>query len=334
METRALARLAGHALIMDSVISFRNKYPDWKLCITDLLSVLGTNYKGKKKPNEKKTTKDKTNILKNKNRIITDMKDIENPLSESENIKDPLSESDDKIESVNYKTDLNTSNVTFEETQTKITQVEKISSLENTTIVEEDKNEELEPVIISKEINRSLGKCDEIVKYSQEEVNVLEKQLQKTKNSSTNKCINDFEVKFDKNPLKRKAEHNLSSKVDYKMKKTLVEEIKPICETVDSFFMTADNKDYLSVYKPPPPTVEKNLTECSKIDHQKSTKEIFIKGKKLNFGKQSNLGNRRERRQQVEEPQDTMLHPSWEAKRKQKSLVKFEGKKITFDDQD
>lgn len=328
METRALARLAGHKFIEDSVQNFRNKYPDWKLCIADLLSVLGTNYRGSKKPNEKKNIKDKTEIkttiLKKKNKTMKDIKEVE----------DAQSESEDDIGNVSYKTDSNKSDITLEETQTEVEQVEKMLRLENNTS-DEDENEELKPVIIAKEKKKNLSKCDEIFNCPQAEINVLETpQLpEKKSNLSSNKCIDEINEKFEEKPLKRKSERNVSSSVDYKKKRIIVEEIKPICETVDSFFMTADDKDYMSVYKPPP-TVEQDITEYPKVDYQKTSKDIFIKGKKVAFGKQNNMGNRRERRQQIEEPQDTVLHPSWEAKRKQKSLAKFEGKKITFDDED
>lgn len=304
---------------MDSVQCFRNKYPDWKLYITDLLNVLGTNSRGSKKPNG-----NKTKILKKKIKTMKDIKEI----------KDTHLDSEDDIGNISYKTDPNKSDVTLEETQTEVEQVEKMLSLENNPS-DKDENKELKPVIIAKDNSKNLGRCDKIVKCSQTKIHVLETSLlpEKYSNFSTNKCIDEIDNKFEENPLKRKTEHNISSSVDFKKKRTIVEEIKPVYETVDSFFMTADDKDYMSVYKPLP-IIEQNLSEYPKVDSQVPSKEIFIKGKKVAIGKQNNMGNRRERRQQVEEPQDTVLHPSWEAKRKQKSLAKFEGKKIIFDDQD
>uniref|UniRef100_A0A2S2Q904 Uncharacterized protein n=1 Tax=Sipha flava TaxID=143950 RepID=A0A2S2Q904_9HEMI len=75
----------------------------------------------------------------------------------------------------------------------------------------------------------------------------------------------------------------------------------------------------MSVYKP------LTVTE-RKLEDPKPIKEIFIKEKKVTVGKNNSMSNRKERRQQkVEEQVDTSLHPSWEAKRKQKSLAKFEG---------
>ncbi|XP_029347259.1 serum response factor-binding protein 1 isoform X2 [Acyrthosiphon pisum] len=165
--------------------------------------------------------------------------------------------------------------------------------------------------------------------------NVFNTELpKKNLNLSTNEILDNIDVNLDKNVSKRKAKQNVSSKVDKKKKRITVNEIKPVCETVDSFFMTVDNKDYMSVYKPPPAT-QRDIEERTKVEHQKPIKEFFSKGKKMIIGKQNNMSNRRERRQQqVEESVDTTLHPSWEAKRKQKSLAKFEGKKITFDDED
>lgn len=350
LETRALARLAGHKFILDEIQTFRNKYPDWKLCITELLSDLGTKYRGKKKPNEKKTAKSK---MEAKPKILrkNDKKTIE--VEKFENVRlvsvdaDSLSNSEDDTGIVGY--DSNESDVTLEETQ-----VEKTLPINNNTS-NEDQNEELNPVIssktISKENNINLSKCDESVKPSKVDINIFETQIpnlvkihlpEKKSNSSTNESVEDIDVGLiiEQQPLKRKAEYSVSSTIDNKKKRNMVDEIQPVCETVDSFFMTVDDKDYMSVYKPPPAApaapAAKNNVEYTKLDYQKPTKEIFIKGKKVTLGKQkSSMGNRRERRQQqVEEPVDTVLHPSWEAKRKQKSLVKFEGKKITFDDQD
>lgn len=286
LETRARARLAGHQFITNAVKSFRNKYPDWKLSIAELMNDLGAKHRAKKKPNEKKSVqvkKKKTTMHINK-------------------CVDDQSQSEDSYESDSNETDSIKSDINIE--KTKISKVEKPLSIENN----------------AKEKNKS-------VKSKQVEINVLE--TEKKSNSLTDNSI-DIEVECGEKHLKRKHEHEVSSRIDNKKKRN-TDEIKPVCETVDSFFMTTDDKDYMSVYKPPP-IVETNITERPKLDYQKPKKEIFIKGKKVILGKQNNMGNRRERRQhQVEEPVDTSLHPSWEAKRKQKSLAKFEGKKITFD---
>jgi len=347
LETRALARLAGHKFLLDEIQTFRNKYPDWKLCITELLSDLGTKYRGKKKPNEKKMVKSKmeakSKILKKDGKRTTDVEEFENVRSMSVDA-DSLVNSEDDTGIVGY--DLNESDVTLEETQVK-----KTLPINNNTS-NEDQNEELNHVIpgetISKEKNINLSKCDKSVKLSKVDIkslgtqipNLVKIQLPEKKFNSTNESADDIDVGIiiEQQPLKRKAEYSsVSSIIDNKKKRNMVDEIQPVCETVDSFFMTVDDKDYMSVYKPPPaaPVTENNV-EYSKLDYQKPTKEIFIKGKKVTLGKQkSSMCNRRERRQQqVEEPIDTVLHPSWEAKRKQKLLAKFEGKKITFDDQD
>jgi len=326
LETRALARLAGHKLILDAIQNFRNKYPDWKLCITELLSKLGIQYQGKKKSNKNKMVV-KPKIIKKNNKRTTDIKEFENIRSNSE----------DNTKNVENEINSKGSDIILKDIQTKTKPVHKTSF---TDISSEDQNDELKSRIpsktITKEKNTSLSKCDKSVNPSKVEINVLETQLLKNKSKcSTNKFVDNIDLGKS---LKRKAEHDISSIVDSKKKRNIVDEIKPVCETVDSFFMTADDQDYMSVYKPPPllaPTIERNI-ECSKLDYQKPKKDIFIKGKKVTLGKQNNsMGNRKEkRRQQFQEPVDMVLHPSWEAKRKQKSLAKFEGKKITFDDQD
>jgi len=334
LETRALARLAGHKFILEAVQSFRNKYSDWKLCITELLNELGTKYRGKKKSNEKKIVKRKieakSEILNKNVKRNTDIEEFKNIQSVS---TDTRSNSEDDIRNVGYESNSNESDVTLEKTQ-----IEKMLPINNNS-----SKEELKSVIssktITKEINIDLNKDDKSVKPSKVEKNILETQLlEKKSNFSTNKVTDDINIELVERPLKRKSEHSIISTVNYKKKRIMLDEFKPVCETVDSFFMTADDKDYMSVYKPPLviPIAEGKVKQHPKLDYQKPTNEIFIKGKKVTFGKKNNsMGNRRERRQQqVEEPVDTELHPSWEAKRKQKSLAKFEGKKITFNDQD
>jgi len=369
LETRALARLAGHKFIIDEVQSFRIKYPDWKLCITDLLNELGSKYRTKKKPIKNKTTfvktEIKTRVLDKNNKSIKNIEEFEYAQSESEDArsvsedvqseseetrsesKDAQSESEDQSmfeeaqsDSENNttigskETDLKKSVVTLDETQTEISQVQKMLPKENNKNSQVQKHES--KFLISDTKDKEECTLDKTVHYSQVKINVSKRQLpEKNLHSSTNETLDNTDVELHKIVSKRKAEkQSVSNKVDYKKKRNTVNESKPVCETVDSFFMTADNKDYMSVYKPPPVT-ERNVDERTKVEYQKPIKEFFSKGKKVIVGKQNNMGNRRERRQQqVEESVDTALHPSWEAKRKQKSLAKFEGKKITFDDED
>lgn len=321
LETRSLARLTGHKFITDAVQSFRNKYPDWKFSLTELLNELGSNYKTKKKKQNgekisKVKTREKSEILETNYKNIIDVED-----TPPETRKFTESKDRDDYEINSNKS----SHITLDVTQTGISLDKKIS-IDNISNGEV-KNNNLNSIIFKKktinpEKNIDLRKCDSIIQFQQEEINVLNTQLLNS-NLPINTGINNNIV------IKEKPDQIILCNTDFK-KKCVTDDIKPICETVDSFFMTTDDKDYMSVYKPPP-AVEKNLVEGPKLEYQKP-KEIFIKGKKLIIGKKCNIGNRRERRQQVDETVDTVLHPSWEAKRKQKSLVKFEGKKIIFDD--
>ncbi|XP_060854734.1 serum response factor-binding protein 1-like [Rhopalosiphum padi] len=360
LETRALARLAGHKFIIDKIQDFRNKYPDWKFCITDLLNELGAKYKAKNKPNKKKIvqlnnvkTEIKTKILDKK---IKNIEELEYTQSEPEDAASVLEDTQSESEGAQSESEnaVSVSGDTQSEsegsqsesenaTESENSLVQKILPDENNTnIVEDKKNMSIgSKVLISKNKKtiRDKEECsrilDKSLHHSQVKINVLNMQLpKKNLHLSANETLDNTDVNIDKNLSKRKAENNLSSKTNFKKQRNTINEIKPVCETVDSFFMTADNKDYMSVYKPPPIT-KKNDEECTKVEYQKPIKDIFSKGKRVVVGKQNNMGNRRERRQQqVEESIDTALHPSWEAKRKQKSLAKFEGKKITFDDED
>lgn len=362
LETRALARLAGHKFIIDEIQKFRSKYSDWKLCMTDLFNELGAKYRAKKKPNKNKLVKTevKTKILNKNNKKNKNIEEFVNARSESEGTQ---SEPDDQSVSDNDQSKPEDQSVSdsvqfeFEDqsvsdgTQSKHEDQsengllpQKILPREDNTSSDEYQNNVAKGskfVISNNEemLTRNKEACsstlDVNVNYSQVKTNVLNTQLpKKNLHLSTNEILNKIDVNLDKNVSKRKAKQNISSEVDNKRKRITVNEVKPVCETVDSFFMTVDNKDYMSVYKPPPAT-ERKVEEHTKVEYQKPIKEFFSKGKKVIIGKQNNMGNRRERRQQqVEELVDTALHPSWEAKRKQKSLAKFEGKKITFDDED
>lgn len=367
LETRALARLAGHKFIIDEIQKFRSKYSDWKLCMTDLFNELGAKYRAKKKPNKNKLVKTeiKTKILNKNNKKNKNIEEFENAQFESEGTQ---SEPDDQSVSDNAQAKSEDQSVSdsvqfaseyhsvSEGTQSKHEDqsenvlksdsliAQKILPHEDNTSSDEYQNNVANDskflISNNKEmLARNKEECsstlDVSVNYSQVKTNVLNTQLpKKNLHLSTNEILDNIDVNIDKNVSKRKAKQNISSKVDNKRKRITVNEVKPVCETVDSFFMTVDNKDYMSVYKPPPAT-ERKVEEHTKIEYQKPIKEFFSKGKKVIIGKQNNTGNRRERRQQqVEELVDTALHPSWEAKRKQKSLAKFEGKKITFDDED
>ncbi|CAI6367158.1 unnamed protein product [Macrosiphum euphorbiae] len=388
LETRALARLAGHKFIIDEVQKFRSKYSDWKLCITDLLNELGAKYRAKKKPNKNKLIKTevKTKILNKNNKEIKNIEEFgydqsesddqsvcdgarsepeDQPVSgsdqsepEDQSVSDgPQSENEDQSVSDGPQSENEAQSVSdgaqseLEDQSESENGLKSDSSLvqkrlpheDNTSSDEYQNNVSKGSKIVTsnnKELfARNKDECpstlDISVNYSQGKTNVFNTELpKKNLHLSANEIFDNIDVNVDKNVSKRKAKQNISNKTDNKKKRIAVNEIKPVCETVDSFFMTVDNKDYMSVYKPPPAT-ERDIEERTKVEHQKPIKEFFSKGKKVIIGKQNNMGNRRERRQQqVEESVDTALHPSWEAKRKQKSLVKFEGKKITFDDED
>lgn len=322
LETKARARLAGHKFIVDAVQSFRNKYPDWKLCLTDLLNELGSKQRAKNKPNDKKNKvvkkELKTKVTKKNNKTSSNVEEFEI----AEYNSDGYTENDD------CKTDSNESDISSEEIQSD-------NLLHTESIVEREENQDIiKPVISSKTIvkNKNVSKFNSNLKTIQVSKSIEKKLPNSILQPETNKSDDDINEKLNKKTFKRKSEQNVLNKIENKKKRIIEDEIKPVCETVDSFFITADDKDYMSVYKPPQVT-EKKL-EDPIVEYPKPTKEFFIKGKKVTIGK-NNMSNRRERRQQkVEEQVDISLHPSWEAKRKQKLLAKFEGKKIIFDDQD
>lgn len=328
LETRALARLGGHGFILSAVDDFRKKYPNWKSNITELMVKLGV------KPKIKKTKKVKLeetvyiNVKENIEKVV--------------NLQDFLrveSERDPAFRYVRRTKHINREKKYFHEchdnqskpvisTKAKNENVRKCDENQSTSIISEEKNEnvnESDKNINTNQDNYCFSEIPDLV-----EINVPVQ--------NSNSIENESVIKPEEKLLKRKAEQNAldNNGIGYKMKKNMADDIKPACETVDSFFMTADDKEYMSVYKPLP-TVKKNL-ENPQVEHKKLNEDIFIKGKKVKFTKQKNVGNRKIRRQQqFEEPVDNKsckLHPSWEAKRKQKSLAKFEGKKITFDDQD
>lgn len=321
LEDRALARLAGHKLIIVTIQNFRNKYPDWKSSLTDLLSVLGIQYRVKKKSDKNKSVSIKDKILKKNDRIAN-----------TEYLKMPK---ESKILEINS----DESNITLQNNQKKSSQIEIMSPIEN--INNHIDNIGLKRINTNEDIIvKEKSKSNASITSSLTETTICEIQTPKlviTQPDRNSNLLTEIQTNNDNKKINKLPENKHGqcafNRVDYK-KRNMEDDIKPIYKTVDSFFMTTDNEDYMSVYKPPP-VVERNSEDNPKSEYEKPKKEIFIKGKRIVVGKQNNMGNRRERRQQqVEEPIDTVLHPSWEAKRKQKTLAKFEGKKITFDDQD
>lgn len=324
-ETRARARLAGHKLIVDAVQSFRNKFPDWKSSITELLNNLGAKHRAKKQANRKKKDVKVKKDRKTKTVKEDDEQNLESSKTHSEFENSLVNESDSDKSGTIMDKNLD------EKTQTK-----KILPVENNTSFKNEINKSKTKENISKNIcnisekSQQINKMNALLTEEPELVNKLQPE------NSLSIKLDITNIELEKKLTKRKSEQIIPCKVVDKKKRIMVDDIKPLFKTVDSFFMTADDKDYMSVYKPQP-LVEKIPTEHSKLVDVQKPKEIFVKGKKVAVIKTkiNHAGNRRERRQQqVEEPVDTALHPSWEAKRKQKSLAKFEGKKITFDDED
>ncbi|XP_050537120.1 serum response factor-binding protein 1-like [Daktulosphaira vitifoliae] len=314
LEHRALARLSGHKFIDNSIKIFRDKYLDWKSTLRDLLNDLGARHKLKKKPNQK--SKNSNNVTrencvnkKEEKTIIHDVCNKINNLEENEVNTDTIK----KLTNSLIKEDKITEKVESTETCTDSIvsdNLSKISSNSDSDCARGDDNQQSNK---SKTNTSVVSNLDLLVEVPRSII----------KNSNKNVQINKAN--------KRKTNFETNKHI-VPEKKRNIEEIEPVCQSVDSFFMTTDDKEYKSVYKPPP-LKEKSFDEPSKVEYKISAKEVFIKGKKIVVNKQNAFANRRERRNPVDHIEN-VLHPSWEAKRKQKSLAKFEGKKIVFDDQD
>lgn len=114
--------------------------------------------------------------------------------------------------------------------------------------------------------------------------------------------------------------------------------VEKVTKTVDPFFVTKDNKEYLSfnVISNPTSSEEKKPPFKKKFEVSFSKPKSFDKGSNSKpFRKnweQSDVRIPVKREYPVIAKEEKALHPSWEAKRKQSNISQFQGKKIKFDD--
>ncbi|VVC98681.1 unnamed protein product [Leptidea sinapis] len=171
-----------------------------------------------------------------------------------------------------------------------------------------------------------------------------------------------------KKPEKRKANKknkNIKEKIrKINFHKDLDEPIPAVAKVVDPFFITSTGDNYLSVAEPRPPDevkevhkqgnrkyrravmfghVPKNSTKprrdnfktnsrfnSADQDQISSTKKFRKDENGLHRHKNDNFAQNKLKNLESEEKLEK-LHPSWEAKKKQSSILPFLGKKIVFD---
>lgn len=286
-EIKAIARIADHRPLYSKVKAFREKYPDWKETLPLLFDTLGERYQEKKK---KVVSKNQTNNNKNKTK---------------------LTENKSKSTIENQK---KTSNVTYIENKSGTWRVEEIKPSEENT--------KCDRIFVQNSENES----DIINKSSSDKINRLAKSKEVTKNKSHKKLRNDDTVKMDREENRKEIVKKESTKKESKENETPFDSEK-VTRTIDPFFVTKDNKEYLSV------NVVSNTTNVEeKQPHFTPTKfkTDFSKPKSYEKNTKSFKMDVPKKYSKIEMKEET-LHPSWEAKRKQSSITKFEGKKIKFD---
>lgn len=143
-------------------------------------------------------------------------------------------------------------------------------------------------------------------------------------------------------PLKVKPERTEPPKKE-KAKEIIEHSEEPIATTmVDPFFITNDGSNYIStavIDRTQPEAPDNELNRRSRRANRPNNNSVESKshGKNSKFNnpapKLKSFGgsSRNEAKKDVSEASDAGVHPSWSAKRKQKTIPAFQGKKIKFD---
>lgn len=375
VENKALARLACHKSVHQKVLEFREKFPDWKKSLLLLLESLGEKYKNKKHTPVVSKKKERKLNLTRKNNNSVDKEDLKVPNTHrAASIKSSSGlwtvatcESEDADskhrESVNTNDEAdfipgqssglaNTSNSdepSDEDFESKGKQIKTFVDAEKSKLKTKkpqvsDKNVKTESSteIFSKE-NIS-NKLSSLVPHdiSNESISKLDlKKLQvSNRNVGTESSIKSVSKKvMETQSISAPLKSAESNKIPDNISNSIPE------VAADSFFITRDNKEYLSISAKPIVDTEKSqVKEARRMNPQSKSERFPANAKQFkpksnqnnSFGKRKNFDSTRGK------PGDTKnalpapsLHPSWIAKKKQSTIIQtsqFQGKKIKFDD--
>lgn len=140
----------------------------------------------------------------------------------------------------------------------------------------------------------------------------------------------------------------LKSPSTKKSKKKKVEKVAEITEepaattTVDPFFITNDGSNYVSTAvidrtqaDGPDDALNRRSRRANRLSNNSAGPKAHAKVDKFNKSaptlKSFGGSSRNDARKEVPDNADADVHPSWSAKRKQKSIPAFQGKKMKFD---
>ncbi|XP_065225970.1 serum response factor-binding protein 1-like [Planococcus citri] len=338
-EIKAIARISDHRPVHSKVKAFRETYPDWKETLPLLFDSLGDRYQEKKK--KKLTTKNKTKSIDNKSKSTSEnpkktakVTYIENKLGtwrveEIVPSKEKTNNSNKfDRDNFNEKKDHVTNNpcndgIELPQKKEKIKKDKSLGKVKNSDADKVSRKEfvEDETVIkLSKENENPI--IEEKITRTVDPFFVTKDNIKKDKSHSKVKNSEAGEVS-----QKKFVEDETVIKLSKENENPIIEE--KITRTVDPFFVTKDNKEYLSV------SIANNT---SNIEEKKP--DFPSKKFKNDFSESKTREKNNRKRSRVDVPEkyskietkEETLHPSWEAKRKQSSITKFQGKKITFDD--
>ncbi|KAL1117693.1 hypothetical protein AAG570_004008 [Ranatra chinensis] len=312
--TRAWARLSIHKSLSDPIAKFHVMYPDWRETVPMLLNL---------------TKKERKKLLAKKIRKINKESRRKSTIKRPDFLDQPIQEVDGRISGTGR---------------------EIIKSKGNTFIVEE---------VMTAEKLKVEEKMPKVEKKNKLDRLETEKKVVNNFNSNKLPVVNSQKEPSPPTSLKDEKLDSDSSSIQSD-KETSWEngetELKPLVEEkhVDPFFVTSDNKEYLSYVVPVeiedvvPDRPKQRPSDEWKNNKQKFNRprpggeQFFKMRKSTERSNQFDKADRFERKRglqtdfrktqrQSENIKEENLHPSWQAKKKFSTLPSFQGKKVTFD---
>lgn len=354
--------MACHKSVHQKVLEFREKFPGWKKLLILLLESLGEKYKNKKpkKPVVSKKKEKKSNsTAKNKNSVDKEKLKVPNTtraacvksssglwaVAKYESVDGGCCKGES--EDTNDKADFILDEITG---STKVWNSESKLRLKNSS--SPDRNVKTEPAI-EKISEENVTNTESSLAHKISNVSNAKPELKKLRVPNRNVEI-DPSAEMNSEKIMKTESNSILFKSGKNFKKPENVSTSNVPEVVaDPFFITKDNKEYLSIS-----AKHINDTEESPVDYKESkisnpqlksirfhTKPNQFKSKSYQnndgfsnskFGKRKHFDSVREKPGNAKDASAaTSLHPSWEAKKKLTTTIQnsqFQGKKIKFDD--
>ncbi|XP_032514650.2 serum response factor-binding protein 1 [Danaus plexippus] len=332
-KDKACARLLLHKAMQDKYKLIREKFSN--VSIKDLFMSRQERLKLKKEAREKqnsKKDKNKAVNIEGEWNVEAANDSIESIVQSNDDVADNMSEGSDPggySDEVKAECDLSEEDISKD----------SINGNSDDSEVNDETTKDGNLSQVKSSIQKQSDKSDVIT-------NINKKDMQKIKKPKENKNKN----------LNKKLQ-------DRKFHKVSDDDHSQATRVVDPFFITSSGENYMSLVEPrqpdeikevhkqgnrkfrravmfghvPKPKVRKSYNDrYNDID---SSENNFVGGKTDNRQKTKDSsrqnGNKFDRRKKYDNNESDVpekLHPSWEAKKKQSSILPFQGKKIVFDE--